>query len=56
MISPTRSRELVSGGLTALLAPLEGAQQTGPEAGVHPNEFFARVRSHFVTGLGLRGT
>jgi hypothetical protein len=38
MISPTRSRDLVSGGLTALLAALEGAQQTGPEAVVHPHE------------------
>ena len=27
MISPTRSRDLVSGGLTALLAALEGAQR-----------------------------
>ncbi len=48
MISPTRSRDLVSGGLTALLAALEGAQQTGPEAVVHHHELLARVGPLFI--------
>jgi hypothetical protein len=38
MISPTRSRDLVSGGLPALPAALEGAQEAGPEVVVHPHE------------------
>jgi hypothetical protein len=42
MISPTRSRDLVSGGLTVLLAALEGAQQTGAEPIVHSYELIAR--------------
>ena len=35
---PEMRRDMVSGGLTALLAALEGAQEAGPEAIVHPHE------------------
>jgi hypothetical protein len=38
MILPTRSRDLISGGLTALLAAFERAQEAGPEVVVHPHE------------------
>jgi hypothetical protein len=49
MISPTRSRDLVSGGLTALLAALEGAQDRGAEAIVHPHKLSVLVRPCLIT-------
>jgi hypothetical protein len=51
MISPTRSRDLVSGGLPALPAALEGAQEAGPEVIVHPHELGARIGLLFIAGF-----
>src|SRR6516225_3483007 len=42
MISPTRSRNLVSGGLTALLAALECALEAPTEAVVHAHQLRLR--------------
>jgi hypothetical protein len=51
MISPTRSRDLISGSLPAFLAALECPQQAGPEAVVHPHELAVRVRPRFIAGF-----
>ena len=42
-ISPTRSRYLVSGGLTALLAALECALEADSETVIHPQELAVKV-------------
>ena len=55
MISPTRSRDLVSGSLPAFLAALECLQQAGPEAVVHPHQLAVRVRPRFIAGYRFAG-
>ena len=55
MISPTRSRDLISGGLAALLAALESPEQAGPEAVVHADKLAVRVGPRLVAGYRFAG-